>query len=106
MRCRWLGAAAAGDNLVRVAFRETDALFAVRNRVDRQQRSRKANRASVLRGLYPLRLVRSLRDPSEGQYNWKLIDDDVIAAWKPRGAAVSMRVMTCNAPGAGCTSPK
>jgi hypothetical protein len=45
-------------------------------------------------------------EPVEGQYNWKLIDD-VIAAWKPRGAAVSMRVMTCNAHSAGYySSPK
>jgi hypothetical protein len=33
--------------------------------------------------------------------------DDVIAAWKPRGAAVAMRVMTCNAHSSGYyTSPK
>ena len=42
----------------------------------------------------------------QGRYNWKLIDD-VIAAWKPRGAAVAMRVMTCNAHSSGYyTSPK
>jgi len=45
-------------------------------------------------------------EPEEGQFNWKLIDD-VIAAWKPRGAAVAMRVMTCNAHSSGYyTSPK
>jgi len=45
-------------------------------------------------------------EPEEGQFNWKLIDD-VIAAWKPHGAAVAMRVMTCNAHSSGYyTSPK
>ncbi len=34
-------------------------------------------------------------EPAEGQYNWQFIDD-VMAAWKPRGASVSMRVMTTN----------
>ena len=28
-------------------------------------------------------------EPAEGQFNWKLIDD-VIAAWKPRRAAVAV----------------
>ncbi len=45
-------------------------------------------------------------EPQQGQYNWALIDD-VIAAWKPRGAAVAMRVMTCNAHSSGYyCSPK
>jgi hypothetical protein len=45
-------------------------------------------------------------EPEQGRYNWKLIDD-VIAAWKPRGATVAMRVMTCSAHSAGYyTSPK
>ena len=45
-------------------------------------------------------------EPVEGQFNWKLIDG-VIAAWKPRGAAVAMRVMTCNAHSSGYyASPK
>lgn len=45
-------------------------------------------------------------EPEEGRYNWRLIDD-VIAAWKSRGAAVAMRVMTCNAHSRGYySSPK
>ena len=45
-------------------------------------------------------------EPQEGQYNWKFIDD-VISAWKPRGAAVAMRVMTANAHSKGYySSPK
>jgi len=45
-------------------------------------------------------------EPQEGQYNWKFIDD-VISAWKPRGAGVAMRVMTANAHSGGYhSSPK
>ena len=45
-------------------------------------------------------------EPEPGQFNWSLIDD-VIAAWKPHGAAVAMRVMTCNAHSRGYyTAPK
>jgi hypothetical protein len=45
-------------------------------------------------------------EPEQGKYNWQVIDD-VIAAWKPRGATVAFRVMTCNAHSAGYyASPK
>jgi hypothetical protein len=45
-------------------------------------------------------------EPEPGEYNWKIIDD-VIAAWKPRGATVALRVMTCNAHSSGYyASPK
>jgi len=45
-------------------------------------------------------------EPAEGTFNWKLIDD-VIDAWKSRGAAVAARVMTCNAHSSGYySSPK
>ena len=45
-------------------------------------------------------------EPERGKYNWQVIDD-VIAAWKPRGATVALRVMTCNAHSAGYyASPK
>ena len=45
-------------------------------------------------------------EPERGNYNWRVIDD-VIAAWKPHGATVAFRVMTCNAHSAGCyASPK
>lgn len=100
------GAAAAGDNLVRVAFRETDALFANPGTGwMSQQRSPKGEPRFPCSVAY-IRFAWADAEPSEGQYNWKLIDD-VIAAWKPRGAAVSMRVMTCSAHSAGYyTSPK
>lgn len=45
-------------------------------------------------------------EPEEGRYHWALIDD-VIAAWRPLGVTVALRVMTCNAHSAGYyTSPK
>jgi hypothetical protein len=45
-------------------------------------------------------------EAERGKYNWQVIDD-VIAAWKPRGATVAFRVMTCNAHSAGYyASPK
>jgi hypothetical protein len=45
-------------------------------------------------------------EPEQGKYNWQVIDY-VIAAWKPRGAAVAFRVMTCNAHSASYyASPK
>lgn len=45
-------------------------------------------------------------EPERGKFNWQIIDD-VIAAWKPRGATVAFRVMTCNAHSAGYyASPK
>ena len=45
-------------------------------------------------------------EPQKGQFNWKFIDD-AISAWKPRGAAVAIRVMTANAHSGGYySSPK
>ena len=45
-------------------------------------------------------------EPDQGKYNWQVIDD-VVSAWKPRGATVAFRVMTCNAHSAGYyASPK
>jgi hypothetical protein len=45
-------------------------------------------------------------EPERGNYNWQVIDD-VIVAWKPHGATVAFRVMTCNAHSAGYyASPK
>jgi hypothetical protein len=45
-------------------------------------------------------------EPEQGKINWALIDD-VIKAWRPRGATVAFRVMTCNAHSRGYySSPK
>ena len=100
------GFAAGGENLHRVTFRETDALFANPGAGwMSQQRSPKGEPRFPCSVVY-IRFGWADAEPAEGRYNWKLIDD-VIAAWKPRGASVSMRVMTCNAHSAGTyTSPK
>jgi hypothetical protein len=45
-------------------------------------------------------------EPEPGQYQWGVIDR-VLDAWKPRQAAVALRVMTCNAHSRGYySSPK
>lgn len=45
-------------------------------------------------------------EPEPGRYDWKRIDD-VIAAWRPRGATVAMRVMATSAHSRGYyTTPK
>ena len=96
----------AGAELQRVTFREVDTLFA--NPGEgwmSQKRSPKGEPRFPCSVVY-IRFAWADVEPAEGAYNWKLIDD-VIAAWKPRGAAVAMRVMTCSAHSAGYyTSPK
>ena len=97
---------AAGDNLQRVRFREVDTLFANPGQGWMSQQ-RSPNGATR----FPCSVVYIRFDwvdvePQEGQYNWEFIDD-VISAWKPRGAAVGMRVMTANAHSGGYySSPK
>lgn len=100
------GAAAADEALRRVTFRETDALFANPGTGWMcQQRSPKGEPRFPCSVAY-IRFGWADVEPAEGQYNWKLVDD-VIAAWRPRGVAVAMRVMTCSAHSAGYyTSPK
>ena len=78
---------AAGDDLQRVRFREVDTLFANPGQGWMSQQ-RSPNGATR----FPCSVVYIRFDwvdvePQEGQYNWKFIDD-VISAWKPRGAAV------------------
>ena len=97
----------AGEtNMTRVTFREVDTLFANPGQGwMSQQRSPRGEPRFPCSVVY-IRFNWADAEPEEGKFNWKLIDD-VIAAWKPRGAAVSMRVMTCNAHSAGYyTSPK
>ena len=98
--------ASAEDNWQRAEFRETDTLFANPGQGwMSQQRSPRTEPRFPCSVVY-IRFNWAEAEPEEGQFNWKLIDD-VIAAWKPRGAAVSMRVMTCNAHSSGYyTSPK
>jgi hypothetical protein len=94
------------DNFVRVQFREVDTLFANPGQGwMSQQRSPRGEPRFPCSVVY-IRFNWADAEPVEGQFNWKLIDD-VIAAWKPRGAAVAMRVMTCNAHSSSYyTSPK
>lgn len=100
------GFAAGDENLQRVTFQEVDTLFANPGAGwMSQNRSPKGEPRFPCSVAY-IRFGWADVEPAEGQYNWRLIDD-VIAAWKPRGATVSMRVMTCSAHSAGYyTSPK
>jgi hypothetical protein len=53
-----------------------------------------------------MRICRMELEPTRGQYNWKPIDDAIIAG-KDRGQRVSLRVMTTNAHSRGYyCSPK
>lgn len=97
---------AADTNWQRTQFREVDTLFANPGQGwMSQQRSPRGEPRFPCSVVY-VRFNWADAEPAEGQYNWALIDD-VIAAWKPRGATVALRVMTCNAHSAGYyTSPK
>lgn len=87
---------AAADNWQHVKFREVDTLFANPGQGwMSQQRSPKSEPRFPCSVVY-VRFNWAEAEPEEGHYNWKLIDD-VIEAWKPHGATVAMRVMTCNA---------
>jgi hypothetical protein len=98
--------AAGESNIVRVQLREVDTLFANPGQGwMSQQRSPRGEPRFPCSVVY-IRFNWAEAEPEEGRFNWKVIDD-VIAAWKPRGAAVAMRVMTCNAHSSGYyTSPK
>lgn len=87
---------AAEENLQRVTFREVDTLFANPGQGwMSQQRSPRGEPRFPCSVVY-IRFDWATVEPEEGRYDWKYLDD-VIAAWKPRGAAVAMRVMTANA---------
>ncbi len=94
------------DNLVHHQFQEVDTLFANPGQGwMRQQRSPRGEPRFPCSVVY-IRFNWADIEPEEGRYQWGLIDD-VINAWKPRGAKVAMRVMTCNAHSAGYyTSPQ
>lgn len=93
-------------SLVRRQFSETDTVFANPG----QGWMTSARRPPALPRLpYSVAYVRfnwADAEPEEGHYRWALIDD-VIAAWRPHGVTVALRVMTCNAHSQGYyTSPK
>jgi hypothetical protein len=88
--------AAAAPDLVRREFHEVDTLLANPGQGWMSQlRSPRGEPRFPFSVVY-IRFDWASAEPEEGKFNWKLIDD-VIAAWKPEGAAVALRVMTCNA---------
>jgi hypothetical protein len=98
--------AAGESNMVRVQFREVDTLFANPGQGWMSQQRSPLGEPRFPCSVVYIRFNWADAEPEEGNFNWKLIDD-VIAGWKPRGAAVAMRVMTCNAHSSGYyTSPK
>jgi hypothetical protein len=97
---------AADKDLVRTRFQEVDTLFANPGQGWMSQQRAPGNEPRFPCSVVYIRFDWADAEPEQGQYNWKLIDD-VIAAWKPRGAAVAMRVMTANAHSRGYySSPK
>ncbi len=107
-----LAAALAGDglraaeNVRQVRFRETDALFANPGQGWMNQNRKPTKEPRFPCSVVYVRFGWADAEPEQGKYNWALIDD-VIAAWKPRDATVSLRVMTCSAHSKGYyTSPK
>ena len=95
-----------GTKLVRHQFREVETLFANPGQGWMSQQRAPRGEPRFPCSVVYVRFDWADAEPEEGKFNWKIIDD-VIAAWKPRGAAISMRVMTCNAHSRGYyTSPK
>ena len=96
--------APVGTNWTQARFREVDTLLANPGQgwmsTQRNPRGEPRFPCSVVY----IRFNWADVEPEPGKFEWRVIDD-VIAAWKPRGAAVAMRVMTCNAHSAGyyCT---
>jgi hypothetical protein len=98
--------AAPDAEVVRVQFRETDTLFPNPGQGwMSQQRSPRTDPRFPCSVVY-VRFNWADAEPEEGRYDWSVIDD-VIDAWKEHGAAVALRVMTCNAHSRGYySSPK
>lgn len=98
--------AATRDELTRRQFREVDTLFANPGQGWMSQQRAPRGEPRFPCSVVYIRFGWAEVEPEPGRYNWKMIDD-VIAAWKPRGATVAMRVMTCSAHSSGYyTSPK
>ena len=97
---------ASADNWQVVRFHEVDTLFANPGQGWMSQRRNSNGGTRFPCSVVYFRFDWADAEPQEGQYNWKFIDD-VISAWKPRGAGVAMRVMTANAHSGGYySSPK
>jgi hypothetical protein len=91
---------AAEDNQQRVRFREVDTLFANPGQGWMSQQRNPNCETRFPCSVAYIRFDWTDVEPQESQYNWKFLDD-AISAWKPRGAAVAMRVMTANAHSGG-----
>ncbi len=92
--------------MVRRQFREVDTLFANPGQGWMSQSRRPPAAPRFPYSVVYVRFNWADAEPEEGRFNWALIDD-VIAAWRPHGATVALRVMTCNAHSAGYyTSPR
>lgn len=92
--------------LVRREFREVDTLFANPGQGWMSQSRRPPAEPRFPCSVVYVRFNWVDAEPVEGKPDWRVIDD-VVAAWKPRGATVAFRVMTANAHSSGYyTSPK
>jgi len=102
-----LVSALAGEtNRIRTSFREVDTLFANPGQGWMSQMRKPWNEPRFPCSVVYFRVTWDEIEPEEGRYEWRLIDD-IIAAWKPRGVTVALRVMTTNAHSKGYyTSPK
>ena len=99
-------AGAAEDHWRREEFREVDTFFANPGQGWMSQNRRPNPDPRFPCSVVYVRFNWADAEPVEGRYEWKIIDD-ALAAWKPRGAAVALRVMTCNAHSQGYySSPK
>jgi hypothetical protein len=97
---------AAESHLVRRQFREVDTLLANPGQGWMSQARWPTGEPRFPCSVVYVRFNWADAEPEEGRFNWRLIDE-VIEAWKPRGATVALRVMTCNAHSAGYyASPK
>jgi hypothetical protein len=91
------------ENIRHVHFQEVDTLFANPGEGWMEHSNQTARFPSSV--VY-LRLDWAGVEPQEGQYNWKQIDDAIVAG-KRRGSSIALRIMTANAHSKGYySSPK
>ena len=117
-KCRWpsafvalllaakvLPGLTAEPEWVDVQFKESEAIFANPGQGWMSQQRTPVPEPRFPCSVVYIRFNWAEVEPAEGEFQWRVIDD-VIAAWKSRGATVAMRVMTCNAHSRGYdTSP-
>ena len=94
------------DNRVRKQLREVDTLLANPGQGWMSQARAPKGEPRFPCSVVYVRFNWADIEPEQGRFNWQVIDE-VIDAWKPRGATVALRVMTCNAHSIGYyASPK